>query len=57
MTGNTTCLPGAKIFRRARQQVNGSENERGMFSAGAFVPGTPGAAAMEKGRRARPKAG
>jgi len=49
-------LPGAKIFLRAVQQVNGWENELGMFRAAAFVPATPAAAAMEMGRRQRRKA-
>jgi hypothetical protein len=47
-------LPGAKIFLRAVQQVNGWQNERGMFQAAAFVPGTRAAADMEQRRRPGP---
>ena len=43
-------LPGAKVFLRAVQQVNGWEYERGTFRASAFVPVTPAAATMEMGR-------
>lgn len=49
-------LPGAKIFIRAVQQVNGWANELGAFRAWAFVPAAPAAAATEQGHRPRPKA-
>jgi hypothetical protein len=46
-------LEGAKVFVRAWQQVNGWEDELGMFRASAFVPVKAATATRRAGRKAR----